>query len=225
MTFVTLPPPLLAPRSLRKPTGAQAPPCRFLESLSFAYHIFIHKKHCGAKGRLGTGCARVCVHPGPRAGRRVGAALGPRGACACVCTRWPARDRRPAGSGLFGGRIRGCAAGEGRSLRGSELRGPCVYISVCLCVYLCVYLCVRACTGVRARPAGPRRTKLGALRWRGSPAHPPPLAGPVSSFSPWPRCSFLWPCGRRGGFAFLLPAPEAFPIAGATRGWASGQGA
>lgn len=60
--FVTPAPPL-APQSLREPTGAQAPPFRFLESLSFAYHIFIHKKQDGARGGLGAGCAGVCVSP------------------------------------------------------------------------------------------------------------------------------------------------------------------
>lgn len=43
--FVTLPAPLFALRSFLEPSPAQAPPFRFLESLSFAYHIFIHKKY------------------------------------------------------------------------------------------------------------------------------------------------------------------------------------
>ena len=184
--------PPLAPRSLREPTGAEAPPCRFPESLSFAYHIFIHKKHGGAQGGLGAGCAGVCVRPGPRAGRRAGAAQGSRGACECVCTRRRAQHRRPAGSGLLAGRIRGRAAGAGGSVRGSALR-----TRVCMYLCVCVYLCVCACTRVRARPAGPRGTMLGALRWRVSPADTPPPAGPMSFSSPGPRCSSLRLHGRR----------------------------
>lgn len=70
LVTLRLPALLSALQSSAEPSGARAPPFRFLESLSFAYHIFIHKN----TEQLGEGrsssargpCARVRAAAGAR---------------------------------------------------------------------------------------------------------------------------------------------------------------
>lgn len=130
------------------------------------------------------------------------------------------QGQAPRGSGLLkGSGSEGKVTGEGGP-RGQRAAGPlCVYLSVSLSVSLCISVCARRAQecvpGPRARG---HRSGLfaGGAFWR---THLPSRTRVF--LQPLSRCSLLWPCGRRGGFAFLLPRPEALSDRGATRGWAA----
>lgn len=90
---------------------ARAPPFRFLESLSFAYHIFIHK-NTEELGEGPVGLGTGSVRPGPHSGQSAGAACRVP-ARVSVCTRVWAGTRAPRCRGSSGGGSEACAARAG----------------------------------------------------------------------------------------------------------------
>lgn len=149
-----------------------APPFRFLESLSFAYHIFIHKntKELG-EGRLGSAQHRVRASGSVQQPERGSSPRSP-GARECVHAHSRACGLAHAPRGV------GAALGADpkRVQRGRERvcgkRAPGVSVRESACP---------------SRPAGPRGTKLSVLSWRC------PRAAPWGDLglSPSPR---KWQC-------------------------------
>lgn len=163
MVTLILPPRCSPCGPFGSPLGPRLRHFVFLESLSFAYHIFIHKKRGRARGALGAGRAGVCVRRGPRAGWRAGASSRvPQRVRVCVHAP-VGPGQAPRGVGQLRGRIRGVCSGGGRDRAGQYGAGQCVCVCVLVCarVYVCARacVCVRACTVVRARPRGSESNK------------------------------------------------------------------